>query len=178
MIPTANAQPDLLSTAQALDAAGRAQVADGLRRLTADFFALYVKTKNYHWHMRGRHFRDYHLLLDEQGQQLFAAIDPLAERGRKLGFATLRSIGEIGQLQRVADDNAPQVSPTDMLRHLANDNRHLAQAMRELHERCDDIQDVATASILENYIDEAEGRTWFLTETACSEDTTGAASAL
>jgi starvation-inducible DNA-binding protein len=170
MVPTPAKQADQRPAASALEAPGRAQVAEGLRQLVADFFALYVKTKNYHWHMRGPHFREYHLLLDEQGQQLFAAIYPLAERGRKLGFATLRSIGEISQLQRVADDNAPQVRPVDMLRHLATDNRYLAQAMRELHERCDEIQDVATASILENYIDEAEGRIWFLAETTCLED--------
>ncbi|WP_210521321.1 Dps family protein [Hymenobacter terricola] len=157
-------QRDLLATPSYLDETGREKVADGLRRLVANLFALYVKTKNYHWHMSGRHFRDYHLLLDEQSQQIFAAIDPVAERGRKLGFATLRSIGEIGQLQQIADDNAFHVNPLDMLTILTADNQLLAQAMRELHAQCDDINDVATASILENYIDQAEGRTWFLYE--------------
>ena len=161
---------DLGNASSALEATGREKVAAGLRRLVADFFALYVKTKNYHWHMRGRHFRDYHLLLDDQGQQIFAAIDPLAERSRKLGFATVRSVGEISQLQRIADDNAADVSPTAMLCNLAADNRSLAQSMRELHELCDEINDVATASLLENYLDEAEGRIWFLAETTYSEE--------
>ena len=143
----------------------RLEVADGLRRLVADLFALYVKTKNYHWHMSGPHFSDYHLLLDEQAQQLLAAIDPVAERGRKLGYATLRSVGEVGRLQRIADDNTADVPPTTMLRNLLQDNQQLANTMRELHEQCDAAGDVATASILENYIDEAEGRSWFLAAT-------------
>jgi len=156
--------PDQLATPSDLGELGRATVADGLRRLVADLFALYVKTKNYHWHMSGRHFRDYHLLLDEQGDQIFAAIDPVAERGRKLGFPTLRSIGEISQLQRIADDDAAYVSPLAMLTTLTTDNQHLVQAMRELHEQCEDSKDVATSSLLEVYIDEAERRTWFLYE--------------
>ena len=157
-------QPDQLATPSDLDESGRELVANGLRRLVADLFALYVKTKNYHWHMSGRHFRDYHLLLDEQGDQIFAAIDPVAERGRKLGFPTLHSISEIGQLQRVADDNEAYVNPLAMLSNLTVDNQHLAQALRELHEQCEDIKDVATSSLLEVYIDEAERRTWFLYE--------------
>ncbi|RZL16781.1 MAG: DNA starvation/stationary phase protection protein [Hymenobacter sp.] len=156
--------PDQLATPSDLDELGRETVADGLRRLVADLFALYVKTKNYHWHMSGRHFRDYHLLLDEQGDQLFAAIDPVAERGRKLGFPTLRSIGEISQRQRIADDDAAYVRPLTMLTTLTTDNQHLVQAMRELHEQCENIKDVATSSLLEVYIDEAERRTWFLYE--------------
>jgi starvation-inducible DNA-binding protein len=156
--------PDQLATPSDLDEVGREAVADGLRRLVADLFALYVKTKNYHWHMSGRHFRDYHLLLDEQSDQIFAAIDPVAERGRKLGFPTLHSIGEISQLQRVADDEAVYVSPLVMLSNLTADNQHLAQALRELHEQCEAIKDVATSSLLEVYIDEAERRTWFLYE--------------
>ncbi|MFD1873038.1 Dps family protein [Hymenobacter bucti] len=156
--------PDQLATPSDLDELGRETVANGLRRLVADLFALYVKTKNYHWHMSGRHFRDYHLLLDEQGEQIFAAIDPVAERGRKLGFPTLHSIGEISQLQRVADDDAVYVSPVAMLTNLTADNQHLAQALRELHEQCEAIKDVATSSLLEVYIDEAERRTWFLYE--------------
>ncbi|UOQ52257.1 Dps family protein [Hymenobacter cellulosivorans] len=162
---TLHTQPSLLATPSDLDEAGRETVAAGLRRLVADLFALYVKTKNYHWHMSGRHFRDYHLLLDEQSQQILAAIDPVAERGRALGFATLRSVGEIAQLQRIADDDTPSVRAHDMLTTLAADNQVLAQGMRELHARCDEANDVATASILENYIDEAERRTWFLFET-------------
>ena len=156
--------PDQLATPSDLDELGRETVADGLRRLVADLFALYVKTKNYHWHMSGRHFRDYHLLLDEQGDQIFAAIDPVAERGRKLGFPTLRSIGEISQRQRIADDDADYVRPLTMLTTLTVDNQHLVQAMRELHEQCENIKDVATSSLLEVYIDEAERRTWFLYE--------------
>jgi starvation-inducible DNA-binding protein len=155
---------DQLATPSDLDERGRETVADGLRRLVADLFALYVKTKNYHWHMSGRHFRDYHLLLDEQSDQIFAAIDPVAERGRKLGFTTVHSIGEISQLQRVADDEAAYVSPLAMLTNLTTDNQHLAQVLRELHEQCEDIKDVATSSLLEVYIDEAERRTWFLYE--------------
>lgn len=157
-------QPDQLATPSDLDESGRELVANGLRRLVADLFALYVKTKNYHWHMSGRHFRDYHLLLDEQADQIFAAIDPVAERGRKLGFPTLHSISEIGQLQRVADDNEVYVNPLAMLSNLMADNQHLAQTLRELHEQCEDIKDVATSSLLETYIDEAERRTWFLYE--------------
>ncbi|MGI4733636.1 MAG: Dps family protein [Janthinobacterium lividum] len=156
--------PDQLATPSDLDELGRETVADGLRRLVADLFALYVKTKNYHWHMSGQHFRDYHLLLDEQGDQIFAAIDPVAERGRKLGFPTLRSIGEISQRQRIADDDADYVRPLTMLTTLTTDNQHLVQAMRELHEQCENIKDVATSSLLEVYIDEAERRTWFLYE--------------
>ena len=156
--------PDQLATPSDLSEQGREVVADGLRRVVADLFALYVKTKNYHWHMSGRHFRDYHLLLDEQSDQIFAAIDPVAERGRKLGFPTLHSIGEISQLQRIADDEAVYVNPLTMLANLTADNQHLTQSLRELHEQCEDIKDVATSSLLEVYIDEAERRTWFLYE--------------
>lgn len=157
-------QIDLLATPSDLNLAGRAQVCDSLRRLVADLFALYVKTKNYHWHMSGRHFRDYHLLLDEQGTQIYKTIDPLAERGRKLGFATIHSIHEIASLQRVEDDGAAYVTPLNMLTNLTDDNQELTHRMRELHKQCEDIKDVATASQLEIYIDEAERRTWFLYE--------------
>ncbi len=157
-------QIDLLATPSDLDEAGREKVCDGLRRLVADLFALYVKTKNYHWHMSGRHFRDYHLLLDQQAKQIYAVIDPVAERGRKLGFPTIHSISEIGKLQRVEDDNAAYVAPLDMLTNLTDDNQHLAHWLRELHGQCEDIKDVATSSLLEIYIDEAERRTWFLYE--------------
>lgn len=157
-------QIDLLATPSDLEEAGREKVCDGLRRLVADLFALYVKTKNYHWHMSGRHFRDYHLLLDEQATQIYQVIDPLAERGRKLGFATIHSIGEIARSQRVEDDDAAYVNPADMLTNLTDDNQQLAHRMRELHQQCEDIKDVATSSLLEIYIDEAERRTWFLYE--------------
>jgi starvation-inducible DNA-binding protein len=133
-----------------------------LRGLLADVFALYVKTKNFHWHMSGPHFRDYHLLLDEQSEQIFAMTDPIAERARKLGGATLRSIGQIGRLQRIADNDADFVDPQDMLAELRDDNLHLTSAMRQVHNTCDEHGDVATASLLEVWIDEAERRSWFL----------------
>jgi starvation-inducible DNA-binding protein len=132
--------------------------------LLADMFALYVKTKNFHWHMSGPHFRDYHLLLDEQATQIFAVTDEAAERVRKIGGTTLRSIGHIARLQRVLDNDVDYVSPQDMLAELRDDNRDLAQHMRETHALCDEHGDVASASLLENWIDEAERRTWFLFE--------------
>jgi starvation-inducible DNA-binding protein len=128
-------------------------------------FALYVKTKNFHWHMSGSHFRDYHLLLDEQGDQIFAMTDAIAERVRKIGGTTLRSIGHIGRLQRLLDNDAEFVSPSAMLAELRDDNRQLTAYMRETHALCDEHNDVATASLLENWIDESERRTWFLFET-------------
>ena len=161
---TTTEQIDLLATPSDLPEAGREQVANGLRKLVADAFALYVKTKNYHWHMSGRNFRDYHLLLDQQAQQIYAIIDPLAERTRKLGFLTIHSISEIARLQRVPDSDDSYVTPLDMLTNLTDDNVQLAHHMRELHEQCEDAKDVATASLLEVYIDEAERRTWFLYE--------------
>jgi len=135
-----------------------------LTTLLADMFALYLKTKNFHWHMSGQHFRDYHLLLDEQGEQIFAATDAIAERVRKIGGTTLRSIGHIGRLQRVLDNDADYVTPLDMLAELRDDNKQLAAHMRETHEICDEHGDVASASLLETWIDEAERRTWFLFE--------------
>lgn len=135
-----------------------------LNALLADMFALYVKTKNFHWHVSGPHFRDYHLLLDEQAGQIFAATDGIAERVRKLGGTTLRSIGHIARLQRVADNDADAVAPDDMLSELCNDNVQLAAAMRDAHRLCDEHDDVATASLLENWVDEAEQRAWFLRE--------------
>ncbi|ODA68187.1 DNA protection during starvation protein 1 [Methyloligella halotolerans] len=135
-----------------------------LNALLADMFALYMKTKNYHWHMSGRHFRDYHLLLDEQASQIFATTDPLAERVRKLGGITLHSIGEVSRLQRIEDNDAQFVTPEDMLAELREDNLTLAASMREAHSLCDELGDVATVSILEPYIDEAERRVWFLFE--------------
>jgi starvation-inducible DNA-binding protein len=135
-----------------------------LRALLADVFALYVKTKNFHWHMSGSHFRDYHLLLDEQSGQIFAMTDDIAERARKIGGTTLRSIGHIAREQRILDNDADHVDPQDMLAELCSDNQQLAREMRRVHELCDEYGDVATASVLENWIDEAERRVWFLHE--------------
>jgi starvation-inducible DNA-binding protein len=142
------------------------EIAAGLTILLADFFALYLKTKNFHWHVSGPHFRDYHLLFDEQGEQIFAATDAIAERVRKIGGTTLRSTGQIGRLQRVLDNDAGYVTPRDMLAELREDNKQLTANMRETHGLCDEHGDVATASLLENFIDEAERRTWFLFEAA------------
>jgi starvation-inducible DNA-binding protein len=139
-------------------------LAGALNILLADMFGLYLKTKNFHWHVSGPHFRDYHLLLDEQGEQIFATTDAIAERVRKIGGTTLRSIGHIARLQRVADNDADFVTPMDMLAELRDDNKQLVMRMRETHGLCDDHGDVATASLLEVWIDEAERRTWFLFE--------------
>src|SRR5262249_16291989 len=133
-----------------------------LRRLLADVFVLYVKTKNFHWHMSGPHFRDYHLLLDEQADQVFAMTDDIAERARKIGGTSLRSIGDIAQHQRLKDNHAPFVAPEDMVAELAADNQQLTRLLREAHAICDEHNDVATASLIENWIDETERRTWFL----------------
>jgi starvation-inducible DNA-binding protein len=139
-------------------------VAGALKILLADVFALYIKTKNFHWHVSGPHFRDYHLMLDEQGAQLFAITDDIAERARKIGGTTLRSIGQISRSQRVLDNDADFVTPDDMLAELRDDNKQLAASMRVTHGVCDEHDDVATASLLENWIDEAERRVWFLFE--------------
>lgn len=159
-------QIDVLDTPNDLKEKGREKVAESVNRLVADAFALYIKTKNYHWHMSGRHFRDYHLLLDEQAEQIFATIDPLAERVRKIGGNTIRSVAHIAQLQRVKDNDEDFVSPLDMLKDLEVENRKMAKNMRDTHKICDDAEDVATASLLEVYIDETERRTWFLFETS------------
>ena len=135
-----------------------------LNALCADVFALYLKTKNFHWHMSGPHFRDYHLLLDEHGDQIFAMTDPIAERVRKIGGTTIHSIGQIGRLQRLHDNDADYVTPLDMLAELREDNKQLTASMREVHDLCDEHHDVATASLLEVWIDETERRTWFLFE--------------
>jgi starvation-inducible DNA-binding protein len=132
--------------------------------LLADMFALYVKTKNFHWHVSGPHFRDYHILLDEQGDQIFATTDVIAERVRKIGGTTIRSVGHIARLQRITDNEADYVAPLDMLAELREDNLQLAARMRETHGLCDEHGDVASASLLEVWIDEAERRTWFLFE--------------
>jgi starvation-inducible DNA-binding protein len=135
-----------------------------LRALLADVFALYLKTKNFHWHMSGSHFRDYHLMLDEQSEQIFAITDDIAERARKIGGTTIRSTGQIAREQRILDNDADYVEPQDMLAELRSDNQQLTAEMRRVHELCDDYGDVATASLLENWIDEAERRVWFLYE--------------
>jgi starvation-inducible DNA-binding protein len=139
-------------------------IAGALNVLLADMFVLYLKTKNFHWHVSGPHFRDYHLLLDEQGDQIFATTDAIAERVRKIGGTTLRSIGHIGRLQRILDNDADFVTPLDMLAELRDDNRQLVASLRETHNICDEHGDVASASLLEVWIDEAERRTWFLFE--------------
>lgn len=139
-------------------------LAGALNALLADVFALYLKTKNFHWHMSGPHFRDYHLMLDEQADQIFAMTDDIAERVRKVGGGTLKSIGQIAKLQRIEDNDADYVTPLDMLAELREDNRALADRMKAAHGVCDEHGDVATASLLENWIDEAERRLWFLYE--------------
>jgi starvation-inducible DNA-binding protein len=148
-------------------------IAGALNALLADTFALYLKTKNFHWHVSGPHFRDYHLLLDEQATQIFATTDEIAERVRKIGGATLRSIGHIARLQRIPDNDADYVDPLDMLAELRDDNKALASRMLEAHDLCDEHRDVATASLLENFIDEAQRRTWFLYEASRSGEPTG-----
>lgn len=140
-------------------------ISAGITVLLADVFALYIKTKNFHWHMSGPNFRDYHLLLDEQAAQILAVTDDLAERARKLGGTTLRSVGDIARRQRITDNDAEFVHPHEMLAELREDNRSLVASMRELHDLCDEFGDVATASLLENWIDEGERRVWFLFET-------------
>jgi starvation-inducible DNA-binding protein len=162
-----------LATPTDLSANSAKAIAGALNGLVADAFALYVKTKNFHWHMSGPHFRDYHLLLDEQGDQIFAITDPLAERVRKLGQTTLRSIGHIHKLQSLKDNDEPFVDPLTMLAELRDDNKALAASMRKAHELCDENNDVASASLLEVWIDEAERRTWFLFEATRSADDTG-----
>jgi starvation-inducible DNA-binding protein len=154
-----------LATPNDLGEKAKKTIPIALNPLIADIFALYVKTKNFHWHMSGSHYRDYHLLLDEQADQLFAMIDVLAERVRKLGGLTIHSISQIKSLQRIKDDNENFVQAKDMLKKLMNDNRELAVSMREAHNVCSDHKDVATTSILEVYIDETERRIWFLYET-------------
>src|SRR6201987_2100807 len=139
-------------------------LAGALNILLADMFGLYLKTKNFHWHVSGPHFRDYHLLLDEQSDQIFAVTDDIAERARKIGGTTLRSIGHIAREQRILDNDADYVDPQDMLAELRSDNQQLTSEMRRVHELCDEYSDVATASLLENWIDEAERRVCFLYE--------------
>jgi starvation-inducible DNA-binding protein len=139
-------------------------IAGALNACLADTFALYLKTKNFHWHVSGPHFRDYHLLLDEQAAQIFASTDDMAERVRKVGGTTIRSIGHVARLQRLLDNDADFVTPEDMLAELRDDNRQMITHLREVHDLCDEAGDVATASLIENWIDEAERRVWFLFE--------------
>jgi starvation-inducible DNA-binding protein len=151
----------------ATDFSGRAigELTGVLNPLLADVFALYLKTKNFHWHMAGPHFRDYHLLLDEQAGQIYDMTDDIAERARKIGGTTLRSIGDISRQQRLKDNDSESVAPREMLTELRDDNRHLVRGLRAAHEVCDRHNDVATASLIENWIDETERRVWFLSET-------------
>ena len=153
-----------LQTPSDLTAAATKEVSAMMNAILADVFALYLKTKNFHWHMSGPHFRDYHLLLDEHADQLFAMTDPIAERVRKVGGLTLRSIGHIARLQRVSDNDAEFVEPSDMLAELREDNKALAGRLREAHNVCEEHRDLATASLIEVWIDESERRTWFLYE--------------
>jgi starvation-inducible DNA-binding protein len=153
-----------LQTPSNYDSNAIRDISGALTALLADTFALYLKTKNFHWHMSGPHFRDYHLMLDEQGDQLFAMTDPLAERVRKIGGTTLRSVGHISRLQRVEDNDADYVTPQDMLAELRDNNKDLVVRLREAHDLCDEHEDVATASLIEVWIDETERRVWFLFE--------------
>jgi starvation-inducible DNA-binding protein len=153
-----------LSTPTNLRSNAVKDISAALNALLADVFALYLKTKNFHWHVSGPHFRDYHLMLDEQGDQIFAITDDIAERVRKIGGTTLRSIGHVGRLQRIRDNDADYVTPLDMLAELRDDNKQLEASMREAHELCAEHGDVATTSLLETWMDEAERRTWFLFE--------------
>jgi starvation-inducible DNA-binding protein len=159
-----------INTPSDLSPAAVTAISDTLRQLLADVFVLYMKTKSFHWHMTGPHFRDYHLLLDEQASQLFAMTDPIAERARKIGGATLWSIGDIARHQRLLDNNNTSLSPTRMLEELESDSRHLTEFMRAAHDICEEFKDVATTSLLEVWIDEAERRTWFLRETVRTQN--------
>jgi starvation-inducible DNA-binding protein len=159
-----------LATPTDLTAEATRDISAALNALLADMFALYLKTKNFHWHVSGAHFRDYHLLLDEQADQIFATTDPIAERVRKIGGRTLHSIGQIARLQRLTDNDADYVTPLDMLAELREDNKQLVSEMRRTHALCDEHNDVATASLLEVWIDEAERRTWFLFEASRSAE--------
>lgn len=162
-----------LKTPTDLKPDGVKKISDAINGIIADAFALYLKTKNFHWHLSGPNFRDFHKMLDDQGQQIYDSIDPLAERVRKLGGTTLKSISHIAKLQSITDNNDEFVGPLDMLTELMADNGKVAEAMRKAHKICDDNDDVATASLLEVYIDETEQRVWFLFESSRSADETG-----
>jgi len=162
-----------LETPAFLSSAATGEIASALTTLLADSFALYLKTKNFHWHVSGLHFRDYHLMFDEQAAEIFAMTDPLAERARKIGGTTLRSVGHIGRLQRLPDNDADYVEPADMLAELLDDNTRLAAFMRQTHDLCDDHDDVATESLLEEFIDQTEKRIWFLFEASRGMQSSG-----
>jgi starvation-inducible DNA-binding protein len=162
-----------LDTPTDLSAEAVSEISQKLNVVLADVFALYLKTKNFHWHVSGPHFRDYHLLLDEQSEQIFAATDDIAERVRKIGGVTLRSIGQVARLQTIKDNNDDFVPARDMLRELMNDNKALVASMREAHEIADRCEDVATTSLLETFIDQAERRTWFLFEASQAAQISG-----
>jgi starvation-inducible DNA-binding protein len=161
-----------LVTPTDLGAKASMDIAGGMNAILADVFVLYMKTKNFHWHMSGPHFRDYHMLLDEQADQLYAMTDPIAERIRKTGGSTLRSIGHITRIQRIKDNDAGYVEPLSMLAELREDNQILAARLREVHDMVDEHRDVGTASLIENWIDETERRTWFLFESSRRRDNT------
>jgi starvation-inducible DNA-binding protein len=162
-----------LITPTDLKAGATKDIAGAMNGILADVFALYIKTKNFHWHLSGPHFRDYHLLLDEQADQIFAMSDPIAERIRKVGGGTIKSIGHIARLQRISDNDADYVEPEDMLAELREDSKTLAARLREAHGVCDEHNDIATASLIEVWIDETERRTWFLFEASRRGDSTG-----
>src|SRR5678816_224139 len=162
-----------LQTPTDLTAAATKEVSAMMNTILADVFALYLKTKNFHWHMSGPHFRDYHLLLDEQADQLFAMTDPIAERVRKVGGITIRSIGQISRTQRILDNDAEYVEPSDMLAELRDDNRALVTRLKEAHSVCDEHHDIASASLIEVWVDETERRSWFLFEAGREGETSG-----
>ena len=168
---TASRRKAPLETPSRLSVNQRRDISAGLNLLLADFFALYIKTKNFHWHVSGPHFRDYHLMLDQQAEQIFATADVIAERVRKIGETTLRSIGHIARLQRVLDNDAEYVTPLDMLAELREDNGNLAARLKATHAVCDDAGDIATASFIEVWIDEAENRAWYLFESSPAGET-------
>lgn len=159
-------QRTLMDTPTDLSAEATRDITGAMNAILADVFALYLKTKNFHWHLSGPHFRDYHLMFDEHAEQLFAMTDPIAERIRKIGGSTLKSIGQISRQQRVLDNDAEYVSPEDMLAELFEDNKTLTASLRESHNVCDEYRDLATASLIETWIDETERRTWFLFESS------------
>jgi starvation-inducible DNA-binding protein len=163
--PAPKSRPSALATSTDLSDNAVAAIAEAVNPIIADTFVLYLKTKNFHWHMSGKHFRDYHLMLDEQAESIFASTDPLAERLRKLGAQTVHSLGEILKLTSLEESNDEFLTPEEMFDELIADHKTVVQSMREAHEVCDKNNDVATASLLENYIDEAERRLWFLFET-------------
>lgn len=166
-------QDKALMTPTELEPAETKDIAVAMNGILADVFALYLKTKNFHWHMSGPHFRDYHVMLDEQSDQLFEMTDPIAERIRKVGGTTLRSIGHISSLQTIQDNNEAYVTPAAMLAELRDDNKALGSRLRDVHEVCDEQRDIASASLIENWIDETERRTWFLFEASRPADDSG-----